>query len=161
MMTGGRVNWLIADQIRPHDERIEVLKTGERIVVNHKLTVRKAYSIFYWTTNVGALSGLASTSLEKYIGFWASFLLSFISLSIGLVILLVGKKSFCELKLIVHLSTKLIKGRLSRATAKLPCQAPTCFGMRNQRWFLPRCSRTGKPAREIRTCRGMGQAVCR
>jgi proton-dependent oligopeptide transporter, POT family len=87
---------LIADQIKGTDKRVEVLANGDRVIVDHELTVRRVYSIFYWCANVGSLSGLASVTMEKYLGFWTSFLLSFGSLIFGASILVLGKNRYCK-----------------------------------------------------------------
>lgn len=84
-----------ADQVRGSGKRIAVLETGERVIVDHELTVRRVYSIFYWCTNVGALSALASTTMEKYLGFWTSFLLALVALAFGTMVLMLGRKKYC------------------------------------------------------------------
>lgn len=91
-----------------------VLDSGERVIVDHELTVRRVYSIFYWCTNVGALSGLASTSMEKYIGFWVAFLLAFVSLAFGMTILVIGRSRYCECELQISWQLNLIYGSTDR-----------------------------------------------
>ncbi|KAA8570995.1 hypothetical protein MFRU_028g00390 [Monilinia fructicola] len=83
-----------ADQVNGNGKQLTILHTGERVVIDHDLTVRRVYSIFYWCTNIGALSGLASTTLEKYFGFWTSFLLAFGALSFGTSVLILGRKRY-------------------------------------------------------------------
>ena len=85
-----------ADQVRGDGEQhITVLETGERVIVDHELDVRRVYSIFYWCTNVGSLSGVASATMEKYLGFWTSFLLALRSLAFGTLILILGSNEYC------------------------------------------------------------------
>lgn len=84
-----------ADQVRGSGKRIAVLETGERVILDHELSVRRVYSIFYWCANVGALSGLASTTMEKYLGFWTSFLLALGALALGTLVLLLGRNTYC------------------------------------------------------------------
>ncbi|RYO74048.1 hypothetical protein DL764_010993 [Monosporascus ibericus] len=83
-----------ADQVPSGKKRVETLETGERVVVDSELTVRRVYSIFYWCSNVGALSGLASTSMEKYLGFWTSYLLALGSLTVATLVLIFGRSKF-------------------------------------------------------------------
>lgn len=85
-----------ADQLRRDANQIVVLDSGERVIVDQELTIRRVYSIFYWCTNIGALSGLASTTMEKYIGFCVAFLLAFVSLAFGISILVLGRSRYCE-----------------------------------------------------------------
>ena len=44
--------------------------------------------------NIGSLGGLATTLLEKYVGFWAAYLLSFCSLWVSVLILVVWRHKF-------------------------------------------------------------------
>lgn len=77
-------------------KHVATLETGERVIVDPEITVRRVYSIFYWCNNVGALSGLASTSMEKFLDFWTSFLLALGALAFGLMVLILGHHKFCE-----------------------------------------------------------------
>lgn len=85
-----------ADQVPGKGKSLHTLESGERVILDHGLTVRRVYSIFYWCTNVGSLSGLASVTMEKYLGFWTSFLMSLCSLGLGTFILLLGRKRLCQ-----------------------------------------------------------------
>ncbi|KAF3482143.1 PTR2-domain-containing protein [Arthroderma uncinatum] len=97
-----------ADQIRGDQKHIAVLETGERVIVDHELAVRRVYSIFHWCTNVGALSGLASTALEKYLGFWTSFLLALVALASGTLILILGRGRYYQRKPEASFRAKLL-----------------------------------------------------
>jgi proton-dependent oligopeptide transporter, POT family len=46
--------------------------------------------------NVGSLAGLATTLLEKYVGFWAAYLLPFCALWISVFILVTWRIKFGE-----------------------------------------------------------------
>lgn len=50
-------------------------KTSEREVVSAPLTSARVFMWYYWAANLGSLSGLATTSLEKVHSFWVGFLL--------------------------------------------------------------------------------------
>ncbi|PLB55681.1 PTR2-domain-containing protein [Aspergillus steynii IBT 23096] len=83
-----------ADQVGGGRKHVATLETGERVIVDPELTVRRVYSIFYWCNNVGALSGLASTSMEKFLDFWTSFLLALGALAFGTLVLILGHHKF-------------------------------------------------------------------
>lgn len=85
-----------ADQLNGSGKRIAVLKTGERVIVDHELTVRRVYSIFYWFTNLGSLSALASTTMEKYLGFWTAYLIALGALASGTLVLMLGREKYCK-----------------------------------------------------------------
>lgn len=85
-----------ADQLKNEGQQIEISPDGKRVIIDHEVTVRRIYSIFYWCTNVGALSGPATTSMEKHIGFWSAFLLALGSLVLGTLILVSGRKQYCR-----------------------------------------------------------------
>jgi hypothetical protein len=51
-----------------------------RIVTQHRLI------------NIGALSGIATTLLERYVGFWAAFLLPYCGLWLALATLLLSSQ---------------------------------------------------------------------
>ncbi|KAK2821764.1 hypothetical protein FQN49_007700 [Arthroderma sp. PD_2] len=98
-----------ADQMRGGEKRITVLETGERVIVDHEVTVRRIYSIFHWCTNVGAVSGLASTAMEKYLGFWTSFLLALVALTFGTLVLILGRGRYYQRKPEASFRAKLMR----------------------------------------------------
>ncbi|UPK99829.1 hypothetical protein LCI18_010764 [Fusarium solani-melongenae] len=97
-----------ADQVRITGKQIQTLDSGERVIVDHEVTVRRVYSIFYWCANVGALSGLASVTMEKYLGFWTSFLMSLVALASGTVVLILGRNRFYRRKPEASFRAKLL-----------------------------------------------------
>ena len=50
--------------------------------------------IFYWCINLGSLSLIATTYMEKDIGFWSVYLLCFCMFILGTVVLILGKKKY-------------------------------------------------------------------
>ena len=48
---------------------------------------------FFLCINAGLLSAIATTEMEKHIGFWSSYLLAFCTFLVGFVVLVVGKNS--------------------------------------------------------------------
>ncbi|KAM5341905.1 hypothetical protein ACJ41O_014936 [Fusarium nematophilum] len=97
-----------ADQVRVTGKQVQTLDSGERVIVDHEVTVRRVYSIFYWCANVGSLSGLASVSMEKYLGFWTSFLMSLVALASGTLVLLLGRNRFFRRKPEASFRAKLL-----------------------------------------------------
>ncbi|KAJ6617094.1 oligopeptide transporter [Mycena sp. CBHHK59/15] len=76
--------------------RIHTTPKGERVIVDQDITIQNVYTIFYWCVNVGSLSGVATTLLEKYVGFWAAFLLPFCSLWAAVAVLVLGRTRFIK-----------------------------------------------------------------
>ncbi|KAK3358787.1 peptide transporter PTR2-A [Lasiosphaeria hispida] len=87
----------IGDQYSIADPRLVVTKTGERVVVDRALTLQYIYNVFYWFTNIASLSLIASTYLERNVGFWAAYLMPVCSISVLLAFLLFWNKSFVKL----------------------------------------------------------------
>lgn len=50
--------------------------------------------MFYWCINFGSLSGIATVYLEKYVAFWAAYLLPFCMFFVGIFTLIIGKKYY-------------------------------------------------------------------
>lgn len=97
--TGGvksNVSPLIADQVPKEKPFIKVLKSGEKVVVDPALTIQNVFMIFYWMINVGSLSLVATTQLEKHVGFWAAFLLPFCFFWIAVVALILGRNQYIK-----------------------------------------------------------------
>jgi dipeptide/tripeptide permease len=95
--TGGiksNVSPLIAEQVADSKARTRVLESGEKVLVDPELTVQRVYMIFYMCINIGALSGMATTSLELHVGFWAAYGLSFLTFILGVVVLVLGRRQY-------------------------------------------------------------------
>ncbi|KAJ7120242.1 putative MFS peptide transporter [Mycena epipterygia] len=86
----------MADQCSDTGMTITTTSKGERVIVDQALTLQTIYTIFYWCVNVGSLSAVATTLIEKYVGFWAAFLLPFCSLWIALLVLFLGRNFFIK-----------------------------------------------------------------
>jgi POT family proton-dependent oligopeptide transporter len=50
-------------------------KTGEREVVDIGLSSARVFMWYYWAANLGTLSSLGTTSLEKVHSFWIAYLM--------------------------------------------------------------------------------------
>lgn len=79
--TGGiksNVAPLIADQYTRRSMAIKTKpKTGERVIIDPALAYHQIYIIYYGCIELGSLSSLATPFMEKHIGFWAPFVLTF------------------------------------------------------------------------------------
>lgn len=60
----------------------------------HLLTDKRIDMIFYMMINIGSLSSIATTEMEKNIGFWAAYLLPFLMFLVGFTILVAGKSKY-------------------------------------------------------------------
>lgn len=95
--TGGiksNVSTLIAEQYTNTRPFVRTLKSGERVIVDPGTTVEFIYSVFYWCINIGSLSAIATTELEKNVDFWAAYLLPFCFFFVAIFVLIIGKKKY-------------------------------------------------------------------
>lgn len=95
--TGGiksNVSPLIAEQYTRTRPVIKTLRSGERVIVDPAVTVQRIYMIFYLCINIGSLSSIATTNLEKYVGFWSAYLLPFLMFAVGFWTLVQGKDNY-------------------------------------------------------------------
>ncbi|KAH1397381.1 hypothetical protein KXW65_006868 [Aspergillus fumigatus] len=59
----------IADQYTEQTWRIRVAKNGKQVVEIPEVTIQYIYNVYYWMVNVGSLGSIATTLMERYIGF--------------------------------------------------------------------------------------------
>lgn len=74
--TGGikaNISVLLGEQIKSSVPYTQVLKTGEKVIVDPNVTIQRLMSWFYWSINVGSLSMLVSPAIEKNHSFWLAF----------------------------------------------------------------------------------------
>lgn len=93
--TGGiksNVSTLIAEQYTGTKKTVKTLKSGERVIVDPSVTVQRIYSMFYIMINIGGLSPIATSELERHIDFWPAYLISMLMMFIGLAVVLGGKR---------------------------------------------------------------------
>ncbi|KJX98403.1 MFS peptide transporter Ptr2 like protein [Zymoseptoria brevis] len=87
----------IGDQYPVKPPQVKTLPSKERVIIDRTLTLQYIYNVYYWITNVAAVSLIAATYLEKAYGFWSANLLAFCSSWVGLVCLLISSKEFEKL----------------------------------------------------------------
>lgn len=97
--TGGfkpNVSCLIVEQLGDQRLFVKTLpKTGERVIVDPAVTIEKIYMWFYFFINVGALVGqITMVYAEQYVGFYLSFTLPTVMLSLCPLVMLWGRKRY-------------------------------------------------------------------
>jgi POT family proton-dependent oligopeptide transporter len=105
-----------ADQYTEQTLRIRIRKNGQRVVESRELTIQYIYNVYYWyeelivsktmtplltvmarhsrMVNVGSLGSIATTLMEKYIGFWSAYLLDLCAVVLAMVIVLLARPNF-------------------------------------------------------------------
>ncbi|CAO3621308.1 unnamed protein product [Mucor fragilis] len=97
--TGGiksNVAPLIAEQYQSKAPYIKVLKNGERVIVTPQATYQRIFTMFYWLINIGSLSSIATTELEKNVGFWPAYLLPTLMFIPGIAVIYFGRKRYVQ-----------------------------------------------------------------
>ncbi|KAF1995388.1 hypothetical protein P154DRAFT_526318 [Amniculicola lignicola CBS 123094] len=87
----------LGDQYAEKGENV-VERKGQRVRANRTMTLQLIFNIFYWFTNLGALSSVASTFLEKKVDFWAAYLLAVVSLAISIVMFVGWQKQLVNVE---------------------------------------------------------------
>ncbi|KAK6462583.1 POT family-domain-containing protein [Scheffersomyces coipomensis] len=64
---------LLMDQYPEKTDVVKVLKSGEKIIVDRQKSLERMTLIFYWAINVGAFFMLATSYIERRIGYWFAF----------------------------------------------------------------------------------------
>ena len=64
---------LLLDQYPHKLDFVQVLPTGEEVIVDREATLLRLTLIFYWAINVGAFFQLGASYAERRIGFWLAF----------------------------------------------------------------------------------------
>ncbi|KAJ7596080.1 POT family-domain-containing protein [Mycena floridula] len=94
-MFKSNVSPLIAEQYTKTKLFITTRKNGERVIVDPAITVGRIYMYFYLFVNVGALIGqLTMTYTEKYVGFYAAYLLPTVIYLFCPLLLYVGRNRY-------------------------------------------------------------------
>ncbi|CAO3632264.1 unnamed protein product [Cunninghamella echinulata] len=95
--TGGikaNVSPLIAEQYTIKKAYVKTLANGSKAIVTPQATYQKIFSMFYWSINVGSLSAIATTTMEKNIGFWSAYLLPTCMFVPGIIVVLAGRNHY-------------------------------------------------------------------
>lgn len=95
-MCRANISPLIAEQYRETQLKIVVNpKTGERQISDPTITIARIFLYFYLMVNVGSLTGqISMVYVEKYVGFWCSFLLPTIMFCLCPVVLFLCRNKY-------------------------------------------------------------------
>ncbi|RHZ83474.1 hypothetical protein Glove_92g42 [Diversispora epigaea] len=97
--TGGikpNVSPLSADQYAKTQSFIKILKSGERVIVDPQITLQSIFHYFYLAINIGSLSVVLTTNLEKYFSYWLTFLVPLIMFLFAIFILIFGRNKYVK-----------------------------------------------------------------
>ncbi|CAF3610491.1 unnamed protein product [Rotaria sp. Silwood1] len=96
--TGGvksNVSPLMAEQYSRTKSIIKVIK-GKRKIIDPSVTMQSMFNWFYWAINIGSLSLIATTNIEKYHSFWLAFLLPTVAFIAAIVVLVIGRNQYVQ-----------------------------------------------------------------
>ncbi|KAG9285749.1 hypothetical protein G9A89_003428 [Geosiphon pyriformis] len=86
------LNVIIGEQHTETKQRIKVLKSGEKVIVDPILTLQSYYHWYYMGTVGGALAPIITTNIERYHSYWLTFSISAIFATIGAGVFIYSKK---------------------------------------------------------------------
>ena len=86
---------MLAEQQVVHKKTINTLPSGERVIIDPAVTTARMFLWFYMCINIGSLTGqIGMVYVEKYVGFWLSFLLPTVLFLCAPVVLFMFKKKY-------------------------------------------------------------------
>ncbi|KAG9288962.1 hypothetical protein G9A89_000679 [Geosiphon pyriformis] len=97
--TGGiksNVSAMVADQYSQKEPYIKTLKTGEKVVVDPRFTIQSIFHWFYLAINIGSLSPIVTTNIEKHHSFWLAFSIPMGMFVIALSLFYLGRRSYIQ-----------------------------------------------------------------
>ncbi|CAF1194086.1 unnamed protein product [Adineta steineri] len=96
--TGGvksNVSPLMAEQYTRTKPTITVIK-GKRQILDPDITMQSMFNWFYWAINIGALSLILTTNIEKYHSFWLAYLIPTVAFVGAIVVLIIGRNQYVQ-----------------------------------------------------------------
>ncbi|OTA98393.1 hypothetical protein M426DRAFT_326018 [Hypoxylon sp. CI-4A] len=145
----------IGDQIPETRPIVKRNKRGELVVTDRKLSIQYVFNGYYWMANIASLSSIPTTFMEKYIDFWAAYLLP-----TALLIVAVIPVIFWNKKLVKPLPQGNIlpqAGRVvliaCRSGFKLSAADPDYQKVHHDRTVPWTASFVGEISRGLRACR--------
>ncbi|CAG8803151.1 5135_t:CDS:2 [Gigaspora margarita] len=75
---------------------VKILKSGEKVVVDPELTTQSIFHWFYLAINIGGLSPIITTNIEKYHSFWLAYLIPLLMFFFAISVLLAGKNKLIK-----------------------------------------------------------------
>lgn len=97
--TGGikaNVSPLVAEQYRSKSAYVKTLENGDRVIVTPQATYQKIFNYFYWGINIGSLSAIATTELEKNVGFWPAYLMPTLMFIPCITVVVMGRNKYVQ-----------------------------------------------------------------
>ncbi|CAG8541927.1 3533_t:CDS:2 [Ambispora gerdemannii] len=110
------VSVMVAEQYTKKKSFIRTLKNGEKVIVDPKLTIQSIFAWFYVAINLGAISPIVTTTVEKYHSFWLAFLIPLIICLISVTIFYIGRNKYVHTKPSSHGSIILNAIKVIRIT---------------------------------------------
>ncbi|KAJ6438536.1 LSM domain-containing protein [Purpureocillium lavendulum] len=96
--TGGfkpNISCLMVEQLGEQQMSVTRLKSGELVIVDPGVTIERIYNWFYLFINLGALVGqFTMVYAERYVGFYLSYTLPTIMLTLGPFVMWWGRKRY-------------------------------------------------------------------
>jgi POT family proton-dependent oligopeptide transporter len=99
LATGGiksNVSPLVAEQYQSKGAYVKTLKNGKRVIVTPQATYQRIFNMFYWGINIGSLSAIATTELEKNVGFWPAFVMPTLMFIPCIIVVILGRKHYVQ-----------------------------------------------------------------
>ncbi|CAF1071373.1 unnamed protein product [Rotaria sp. Silwood1] len=97
--TGGvksNVSPLMAEQYSRKKAIITVIN-GQKKIIDPSVTTQSMFNWFYWAINIGALSLIVTTNVEKYHSFWLAFLIPTVAFVGAIVVLVIGRDRYVQI----------------------------------------------------------------
>ncbi|KAG0306321.1 peptide transporter ptr2 [Dissophora globulifera] len=97
--TGGiksNVSPLVAEQYQGTKPTIKTLKSGEKVIVDPAVTIQSIFNWFYWAINIGSLSAIITTNVEKYYAFWLAYLIPLIMFNGAIFCMWLGRNTLIK-----------------------------------------------------------------
>lgn len=69
---------LLMDQYPEQQDMVKVLASGEKVILDRQKSLERLTLVFYWAINIGAFFQLATSYIERRIGFWFAFFIPII-----------------------------------------------------------------------------------
>ncbi|PQE28706.1 PTR2-Di-and tripeptide permease protein [Rutstroemia sp. NJR-2017a WRK4] len=127
----------LGDQYEDTSFQVMMTGKGEMVVVDRTLTMQYIYNIFYWYLTTTELSlqtyetdlqqddksVIPTTFLERYVGFWMSYLLGPIALCIAIGLLFLYRNSFVKHPAAGNILPKAVKALSCAAKNKFKLEA--------------------------------------
>ncbi|EMR10395.1 hypothetical protein PNEG_01110 [Pneumocystis murina B123] len=95
--TGGikvNVSPLVVEQYKSRNLYVKTLKNNKRVIVDYNVTLQHIFLVFYMAINIGSFGGILTIFLEKHVGFWLAFLVPACVFSIGMLVLIIGRRLY-------------------------------------------------------------------